>query len=137
MWLFCGFPNSQYERHVHAVPKRCASLTHCMRFKSEGRHHGCRVGPSATAAANAADNTAGFKSAGSRRVLRLRLLLRWASSCGTDLRVTPRPHPCGAVMGGPPPAGPGPPQAGPHIVPGLRLLWLQASSCGTDLRVTP
>ena len=75
--------------------------------------------------------------AGSRRAPRLRLLSWWAGSCGANLRVTPRPHPCGAVMGGPPPAGPGPPQAGPHIVPGLRLLLLQASSCETDLRVPP
>ena len=75
--------------------------------------------------------------AGSRRAPRLRLLSWWAGSCGADLRVTPRPHPCGAVMGVPAPAGPGPPQAGLRIVSGLRLLLLQASSGETDLRVPP
>ena len=79
MWLFCGFPNSQYERHVHAVPKRCASLTHCVRVKSEGRHHGC---PGCRKRLFRAWEPS---RAGSRRVLRLRLLLRW-SCCGVGRR---------------------------------------------------
>ena len=75
----------------------------------------------------------GPPQAGLRIVSGLRLLLLQASSCETDLRVPPRPRPCGAAVGGPPrashgppragpgppQAGPGPPQAGPHIVPGL------------------
>ena len=133
-YVFCGCPNWQYERRVHAVPKHCTSLPHRMHFHYGGWHHRSR------GRWNRVLMVLESARAGSRRAPRLRLM--WSCRAahtlrGGDLRVTPRPHPCGAVMGGPLPAGPGPPQAGPHIVPGLRLLWLQASSCGTDLRVTP
>ena len=72
--LFFVFHNSYSERHVHTVPTRCTSLTHCMRVKSDGRHHGDTV-------------------------CWTRLLMVWepprAGPCGADPGGPPRAGPCG------------------------------------------